>query len=446
MNYKPLGLVACLAALAASEGAKAQQSPSLQAIDARIDALYPQVVAWRRDIHQHPELGNREFRTSKVVAAELKALGLEVRTGVAHTGVVAILRGGKPGAVVALRSELDALPVQEETGLPFASTVRGEYNGQSVPVAHVCGHDSHMAMLLGAAAVLAGMRDQIQGTVVFLFQPAEEGSPRDEEGGAPLMIKEGALGDPKPGAVFALHVAPGPVGHIMTRKGPFFAGSDTLHIVLHGRGTHGAEPWNGVDVISLSATVVQALNAIASRQVDVTESPTVITIGSLQAGVRFNVIPEEARLEGTIRTYGAERRADVIERITRTVKDLADSYGATADVSFDGTNPSTDNDAALLDEIAPALQEAAGPAGADLQYKAVTTAEDFSFYGRVEPAVFIRLGATPNFTDYKSAPTNHSPRFTVDESVMRTGVRTHVLVALKYLADHAPGAASPSLR
>ncbi len=429
-------VASCAAALALAGAAVAQPAPA-PALDARIDALFPKVVAWRRDIHQHPELGNREVRTAKLVAAELKSLGLEVHTGVAHTGVVGILRGGKPGAVVALRSELDALPVEEKTGLPFASTATGEYNGRTVSVAHVCGHDSHIAMLMGAAEILAGMKDQIAGTVVFLFQPAEEGSPRDEDGGAPLMVKEGALDNPTPGAVFGLHVVPGPVGHIMTRRGPFFAGSDTMHITLHGRGTHGAEPWNGIDVVSLSAAVVQALNGISARQLDVTESPTIITVGSMQAGVRFNVIPDDAQLDGTVRTFGAARRADVLARITRTVKDLADSYGATADISFDGTNPPVINDGALLDEIAPALKEAAGAAGADLESHWVTTAEDFSAYAAKAPIVFIRIGATPNFTDYQSAPTNHSPKFTVDEAVMRTGIKTHVLVALRYLSDHA---------
>jgi amidohydrolase len=296
-------------------------------------------------------------------------------------------------------------------------------------------------MLLGAAQILASMKDQIPGTIVFLFQPAEEGSPQGEEGGAPLMIKDGALDNPAPGAIFGLHVVAGPVGHIMTRKGPFFAGSDTLHIVLHGKGTHGAEPWNGIDLVSLSAAIVQALNTISARQVDVTETPTVVTIGSLQAGVRFNVIADEARLDGTIRTFSAERRQDVIDRVTRTVKDLADSYGATADVDFGGSNPPVLNDGPLLDELTPALKAAAGSNGADVESKWVTTAEDFSHYRTKAPILFIRIGSTPNFTDYRSAPSNHSPYFTVDEAVMRTGVKAHVLAALQYLQDHAGPAA-----
>ncbi len=440
MTAQRLGLAA-IAALLVGGTAVAGPPPDGR-INASIDTVFPKAVAWRRDIHQHPELGDQEFRTAKLVADALMSMGLEVRTGVGGTGVVGVLRGGKPGAVVALRSELDALPVEEKTGLPFASTVVSVYNGQSVHVAHVCGHDSHIAMLLAAAQVLSSMKADIPGVIVFIFQPAEEGSPDGQEDGAVLMLKQGALRDPKPGAIFALHVVPGPVGHIMTRKGPLFAGADTMHIQLHGRGTHGAEPWNGVDVISLSAAVVQALNTIAARQVDVTESPTVITIGAIQAGVRFNVIPDDARLEGTVRTYGEARRSDVIARITRTVKDLADSYGATADVVFDGATPSVENDGALLDEISPALIQAAGPAGADLQSRPVTAAEDFSYFAAAAPVVDVRIGATPDFKDYKSAPPNHSPLFTVDENVMRTGIKTHVLVALKYLGDHARGGAS----
>ncbi len=429
------GAAVCVAILAASPAARAKTVVPV-GLDARIEAVFQKAVAWRRDIHEHPELGNREFRTAKLVADALTAMGLEVRTGIAHTGVVAVLKGGKPGGVVALRSELDALPVEEKTGLPFASKATGEYNGRTVPVAHVCGHDSHIAMLLAAAQLLAAMKDQIPGTIVFLFQPAEEGSPQGEDGGAGLMIKEGALSDPVPGAVFGLHVFPGPVGHIGTRKGAFMAGSDTMHITLHGRGTHGAQPWKGVDVVSLSAAVVQALNTIAARQIDVTESPTVITIGSLQAGVRNNIIPDDAVLAGTVRTFSAARRKDVLERITRTVNDLADSYGATAEVSFDGSNGPLVNDGALLDELAPALKAAAGAAGADLDASWITPAEDFSYYRTVAPIVFVQIGSTPNFTSYESAPANHSPLFTVDESVMRTGIKTHVLVALTWLADH----------
>jgi amidohydrolase len=417
--------------------AKASAAPAAPAgLDAKIEAIYPKMVAWRRDVHQHPELGNHEVRTAKLVADELKALGLEVHAGVAKTGVVAVLKGGKPGGVIALRSELDALPVEEKTGLPFASTATAEYNGRTVSVAHACGHDSHIAMLLGAATILAGMRDQIPGTIVFLFQPAEEGAPEGEEGGAPLMIREGALDHPTPMAVFGLHVGPGPVGFVTARKGGFYAGSDTMRIMLHGRGTHGAQPWNGVDIMSLTASIVQAMNVITSRQVDVTESPTVVTIGAVQAGVRYNVIADDARLDGTVRTFSEARRSDVLGRINRTVKDLADSYGAEAEVVFSIPNPPLVNDSALLDELGPTLKQAAGAAGADLDYKPQTTSEDFAHYRGKAPILFVGLGATPGFTDYRSAPANHSPRFTVDEAVLRTGARTHVLVALKFLADH----------
>ena len=426
-------LLSALSSLILGGPALAQAPPDL---DARVAAVLPQVTAWRRDIHEHPELGDHEVRTSALVAAELKRLGLDVRTGLARTGVVGVLRGGRPGGVIALRSELDALPVLEKTGLPFASKATASYGGAVVPVAHACGHDSHIAMLLGAARVLAAMKDQIPGTVVFLFQPAEEGSEPGLEGGAPLMVKDGALDMPRPGAVFGLHVVPGPVGHIGTRKGPLMAASDTLNIKLRGRGTHGAQPWGGVDLVNLSAAIVQALNVIAARQVDVTDTPNVLTIGSLQAGTRFNVIPDEASLAGTLRTFTPERRADVKARVERTVKDLADSYGATADITWFGGNPPVINDAGLVEELGPALQAAAGPAGADLQTKWVTTAEDFSHYATVAPVLFAHVGATPHFTDMASAPVNHSPQFTIDEAVLPVGVKMHVLVALKYLEDH----------
>ncbi len=419
-------------ALGLTSAASAQSLPTA-AVDAKIQALYPKVVSWRRDLHEHPELGNQEVRTSKLVADHLRALGIEVRTGVARTGVVGVLKGGKPGGVVALRADMDALPVLEQTGEPFASKATAEYGGKTVPVMHACGHDSHTAMLMGTAEILAGRKDQIAGTVVLIFQPAEEGSLPGEEGGAPLMVKEGAFNAPKPGAVIGLHVFPGPVGRITTRPGPFFAGSDTMSIKLHGKGTHGAQPWNGVDVVSLSAAIIQGLNTIVARQVDLTASPTVITIGQVLAGTRHNVIPEDAVLNGTVRTYGAERRADVLARIKRTVADLADSYGATAEVSFSGTNPAVENDAKLTALLGPALTAAAGAAGADLNARPVTTSEDFSYFAQVAPTAYFLVGSTPNFKDYASAPANHSPHFDIDEKAMQTGMKAEVLAALTYL-------------
>ncbi|MGZ8370114.1 MAG: amidohydrolase [Caulobacteraceae bacterium] len=430
-------LVLAGVSLLTMSAAAAAQTPDLAAIDAKVQAGNARVVAWRRDIHQNPELGNSEVRTAKLIAAELKRMGIEVRTGVAKTGVIGVLKGGKPGAVVALRADIDALPVAEQTGLPFASKVTATYNGKTVPVMHACGHDSHTAMLLGAAEVLAGMREQIPGTIVFIFQPAEEGAPEGEEGGASRIIAEGGLSSPKPDAIIGLHVMPGPVGSIDTRTGPFFAGSDTFRITFKGKGTHGAMPWAGIDVISLSAATVQALNTIAARQLDVTESPTIITIGSLQAGTRFNVIPEVATLDGTLRTYGAERHKDAIERIERTANDLAHSYGAKAEIKWFGANPSTDNSAALTEELAPVLKSIASPGKFNGDAKRRTVSEDFSYYSNVAPTLFYTLGSTPNFKSMEASPANHSPFFQIDEAVLPVGVKTHVLTALAYLNDHA---------
>jgi amidohydrolase len=407
------------------------------AVEAKVEAVYPKVVGWRRDIHEHPELGNREVRTSKLVADHLKKLGLEVRTGIAKTGVVGVLRGGKPGPVIAIRADMDALPVAEQTGLPFASKVTAEYNGKTVPVMHACGHDSHTAMLMGSAEVLAGMKDQIPGTIVFIFQPAEEGVPVGEEGGAEVMVKEGAFKDPKPEAIFGLHVVRGAPGKIDVRPGPAMAGSTKILLSLKGRQTHGAEPWNGIDVVNLSASIVTSLNEIAARQIDVTANPTVITIGSLQAGNRDNIIPESAEMLGTLRTYTPERRKDVMERMTRTVNALAESYGAKADLKWGHSNPALINNPDLTREMLPVLKAASGQGGFEPETKLQTASEDFSFYDQVAPIMYWWIEATPDFKDMASSPTNHSPFFTIDESVMKTGVRSEVMVALDYLNRHA---------
>ena len=426
-------LIAAGLALLAAGQAQAQPIAS-SAIDARVQAIQPKVVAWRRDIHQNPELGTQEVRTAKLVADHLRGLGLEVRTGIARTGVIGILRGGKPGAVVALRADMDALPVEEKTGLPFASKATAEYGGKTVPVMHACGHDSHTAMLMGAAEVLAGMKADIPGTVVFIFQPAEEGAPPGmKEAGAPQMVEEGAFRSPKPDAIFGMHVFPGPVGRIEVRPGPYMAGSDTFRIVYKGKGTHGAMPWAGVDVVSLASATVGALNTVAARQVDVTDTPTIITIGMVQAGTRFNIIPDEASLAGTLRTYGAARRKDVMARIERTVKGLADTYGATGQVIWEGTNPAVINDAKLTAASLPALEQAAGAAGVVQDPKLRTVSEDFSYFNEIAPTVYYGIGSTPGFTTMEAAPANHSPQFNIDEKVMVTGVKAHVLTALNYL-------------
>ncbi|HEY8134267.1 MAG TPA: amidohydrolase, partial [Thermoanaerobaculia bacterium] len=331
------------------------------AIDQRIDEaaknVEPKVIECRRDIHQHPELGNREFRTSKLVADRLKQLGIEVRTPIAHTGVVGILRGGKPGRVVALRADMDALPVTEQVDLPFKSTARTTYNGQEVGVMHACGHDAHVAILLGVAEVLASIRNELPGTVVFLFQPAEEGAPQGEEGGAALMVKEGALDNPKVDAVFGLHVTSRyPVGQIAYRPGPELAAVDSFRIKVHGRQTHGAYPWLGVDPIVVASQIVLALQTIPSRQLDVSLAPAIVTVGSIHGGVRNNIIPDDVEMIGTIRSLEEKMRSDIHTRIKRTAEDIASSAGATADVTIESGYPMTSNDPKLTERMAPTLR------------------------------------------------------------------------------------------
>jgi amidohydrolase len=434
---RAIGILASLAGL--FPGLGHAQSAWEAKIAGAAHAVQPRVIAWRRDIHEHPELSNRETRTSALVAAELKRLGFEVRTGVAHTGVVGILKGGKPGGVVALRADMDALPVAEKTGLSFASKVTSEYEGQTVPVMHACGHDTHVAMLLGAANVLAGMKADIPGTVVFIFQPAEEGVPLGEEGGAELMIKEGALANPVPGAIFGLHIGPGDLGKITLRSGGFYAGSDRFDVVIKGRQTHGARPWMGIDIMSLGADLITAFNQIAARQVDVSQSPTVITVGSMHSGIRYNIIPEDMTMSGTIRTFSLERRDLVKARMERTAQAVAQNYGASVTINWaPHSNPVTINDPALLRQTLPSLNAATGDASrVNPDASVVTGAEDFAFYALKIPAVFYQLGGRKPSVPAETAPANHSPYFDVDESVFETGVRSHVLVALDYLSRTA---------
>jgi amidohydrolase len=395
-------------------------------------------VAWRRDIHQHPELSNRETRTAKLVADHLRSLGLEVRTGVAHTGVVGVLRGGKPGPVVALRADMDALPVTELVDLPFKSTVTTEFNGQTVGVMHACGHDNHVAMLMGAAEVLAGLRAQIPGTIKFIFQPAEEGSPRGERGGAGLMIEEGALENPAPAAIFGLHVWPAQVGTISYRSGPAMAASDQLFITVKGRQTHGAQPWGGVDPIVVSSQVILGLQTIASRQINVTQVPAIITVGRIVGGNRGNIIPDSVIMEGTVRTFDEAMRADIKERIRRTAASIAQSAGATATVDFGtGNNPVTFNDPALTARMLPTLERVAGPSNVSVG-ELSTPAEDFALYQQKIPGLFVFLGGVPKGRDPATAPRNHSPSFFVDEAVLPLGVRTLAGLAVDWLSTNSP--------
>jgi len=420
---------------ASAQTAAARQQKDL---DARAAQVLPKVVAWRRDIHEHPELSNRETRTAKLVADHLTALGLEVRTGVARTGVVAVLRGGKPGPVVALRADMDALPVTELVDLPFKSTVRSVFNGQEVGVMHACGHDTHVAMLMGAAEVLAGMRASIAGTVKFIFQPAEEGAPRGEPGGAGLMIEEGALENPAPAAIFGLHVWPDEVGTISYRSGPMMAASDQLYITIKGKQTHGALPWGGIDPIVVASQVILGLQTIASRQINVTRQPAIITVGMIQGGTRFNIIPDSVVLHGTVRTFDEEMRRDIKERIRRTVESISASAGATGTVDFGtGNNPVTVNDPALTAKMLPTLERVAGRSNVTIG-ELSTPAEDFALYQQRVPGLFIFLGIVPKGQDKTKAPRNHSPNFFVDEAVLPLGVRTLASLALDWLAANPP--------
>ncbi|MDZ4362029.1 amidohydrolase [Brevundimonas sp.] len=409
------------------------QAPESEVTTA-IEGVMPQVVAWRRDFHQHPELGFAETRTAAAIADHLRGLGLEVRTEVGKTGVVAILRGGRPGRTVALRADMDALPVLEATGLPFASTATGTYQGNTVPVAHACGHDAHIAMLLGAATVLAGMREDLAGTVVFIFQPAEEGAPPGEPlGGAALMIAEGVLKDPVPEAIFGLHVVPGVPGTIFYRPQGFMAASDRVDIVIHGRQTHGAWPWKGIDVIAVTGQVIQTINTLTARTIDPTTTPTVFTIATLDAGVRYNIIPDQATLSGTLRTFDTVQRDDLVKRAEAAVDHVAAAYGATADFSIRQNAALVYNDEGLSAWLAPVLEEAAGAGKVNAASPPTTVAEDFSYFQREIPGVFYHLGASPDGVDPATSAPNHSPQFDVNEKVLVVGVRAHVFSALRFL-------------
>lgn len=405
-----------------------------QQIDTAAARIESNVIATRRDIHEHPELGNREIRTAKLVADRLRALKIDVKENVAHTGVIGLLKGGRPGKVVALRADMDALPVTEQVDLPFASKVRTTYNGQEVGVMHACGHDAHVAILLGVAEVLAGMREQIPGTVKFIFQPAEEGPPQGEEGGAQLMVKEGALENPKVDAIFGLHVtsrfAAGEIGY---RPEGMMAAVDSLRIVVRGKQTHGAYPWLGVDPIVVASQIVLGLQTIPSRQLDATLAPSIVTIGSIHGGVRGNIIPDEVEMIGTIRALDAKMREEIHARIKRTAESIASAAGATATVTITTGYPITYNDPALTERSVPTLRRVAGPANVKL-VNAVLGAEDFSFFQQNVPGVFFWIGTRPKNQTPEEAPSNHSPLFYVDESGLPLGVRALANLAVDYLS------------
>ena len=403
-------------------------------LDAAVAALEPRVIEWRRDFHSHPELGNREFRTSGKVTDHLRSLGLDVRTGIAHTGVVALLRGARPGPTIMLRADMDALPVTERTDVPFRSSVMAEFRGRPVGVMHACGHDAHTAILMGAAEVLAGLRDRLPGTVMFVFQPAEEGAPPGEQAGAPLMVQEGLFEIAKPDAIIGLHVGSSMhTGTVGLRPGPMMAGSDFFRIAVTGRQSHGSRPWTGIDPIVTAAQIVNSLQAIVSRQTDITALPAVVSIGAINGGVRHNIIPGSVEMLGTMRTFNSAMRQDTIDRIQRIVEHVAAANGASATFELDpAPNAPVDNDPVLTQRVTASLRAALG----DDSVKAIglqTVADDFSYYARQAPSVYYWVGITPPGQDLRTAPDNHSDQFYVDENGIVVGLKSMLHVTVDYL-------------
>jgi amidohydrolase len=402
-------------------------------IEAATNKIEPKSIEWRRDIHQNPELGNNEFRTAKKIADHLRTLGIEVKENVGKTGVVGILKGAKPGKCIALRADIDALPIVERNNLPFISKAKSTYNGEEVGVMHACGHDTHVAMLMSVAEILSGMKNEIKGTVKFIFQPAEEGPPEGEERGAPLMIKEGVMENPKVDAIFGLHIESDiEVGKIEYKSGAFMASSDWFVIKVNGKGSHGSQPWKGIDPIAVSAQIINGLQTIVSRQSELTKAPAVITVGKIEGGVRSNIIPESCTMNGTIRTLDKDMQKDIYEKIRRVATNIAEASGATADVSFDTKTLVTYNDPELVKKTLPSLQQAAGIDNVK-EREWVTGAEDFSYYGEKAPAFFFYLGGMPKGNDPKKAPPHHTADFIVDDSGMKTGIKAFCTIVFDYL-------------
>lgn len=419
----------CIGLLGLFSFASAQTLPSNY--DQLVKDETSKVIAWRRDLHEHPELGNREFNTQKKIEAHLKSLGIETRL-MAKTAVVGVLKGGKPGPVVALRADMDALPVTERVDIPFASKVKSEYNGQQVGVMHACGHDSHVAILMGTAEVLSKMKKDVPGTVVFLFQPAEEGPPGNEEGGAPLMIKEGCMDNPKVDAVFGLHInSQTEIGNIKYKSGSTMASSDWFVVKVKGKQTHGSQPWSGIDPVVVASQIIQGFQTIVSRQEELTKAPVVISVGVINAGVRSNIIPEELTMQGTIRTLDSKMQQDVHEKMKITAQKIAEASGATAEVIIDTKTLVTYNNPDLVKLMLPSLQTAAGK---DFVKETdwTTGAEDFSFYGEKAPAFFFFLGGMPKGQDPKKAAPHHTPDFYIDDSKLDIGVKAFCQIVFDY--------------
>ena len=429
MRYSPLAaLASCVLATAALLPVFAKAQTSLD------PALEARVIEWRRDIHEHPELSNRETRTAALVADHLRALGMEVRTGIAHTGVVGILKGGQPGPVVGLRADMDALPVVETADVPFRSTVTTTFRGKEVGVMHACGHDTHVAMLMGAAEKLAGMRDQLAGTVVFVFQPAEEGAPPGEEGGASLMVREGVLDDPAVDVMFGAHInSQTPAGTLRYKPRGTMAASDPLRIVVEGTQAHGAYPWKSVDPIVAAAQIVTALQTVVSRNTELTKAAAVVTIGKIDGGVRGNIIPDRVEMIGTIRTLDTAMQRKLHADLRRVVTNTAEAMGARATVEIGAGNPVTFNDPDLTARMLPTLERTAGPGKVELQ-DAVTGAEDFSYYAQRVPSLFVFVGGMDPGKEPEEVAPHHTPDFYIDERGLKTGVELYVNLVTDYLA------------
>ena len=424
----------CLALVCTFGSATAGAEITGAELDAAATSLNAQVIEWRRDFHRHPELANREVRTSSKVAEHLRSLGLDVKTGMAHTGVVAVIEGKLPGPTILLRADMDALPVTEQTDVPFKSVATAEFRGRPVGVMHACGHDAHTAMLMGAAEILVGMRDRLPGKVLLVFQPAEEGVPEGERGGAPMMLDEGLLEIAKPEAAFALHVGSSlRTGTIALRPGPLMAGSDFFNIVVTGKQTHGSRPWSGVDPIVAASSIVVAVQTIVSRDLDLTAAPAVVTVGAITGGVRHNIIPGQVELLGTIRTFSDEDRTRVIERLGAIATNVAAAHGATAVLEMmPAPNPVLVNDPELTRTVTASLERAFG-SDAVQESSLLTVAEDYALIALAVPSVYWWVGVTPASQDPAAAPDNHSDLFYVDEAGIQFGLRSLLHVAVDYL-------------
>jgi amidohydrolase len=402
-------------------------------INAAADKIESKTITWRRDLHEHPELGNNEVRTAKIIADHLRSLGIEVTEGVGKTGVVGVLKGGKPGPCIGLRADMDGLPVVERVDLPFASKVKSTYNGQPVGVMHACGHDTHVSILMGVAEILAGMKKDLAGTIKFVFQPAEEGPPEGEEGGAPLMIKDGVLENPHVDVMFGLHInSQTEVGKIKYRTGGIMAASDWFKIKVKGKQTHGSQPWAGIDPVVVSAQIINGLQTIVSRQTELTKNPAVISVSVINGGVRSNIIPEDVTMLGTIRTLDTGMQRIIHEKIALTASKIAEASGATAETSIDKKTLVTYNDPALTKKMVPSFIKAAGEENV-IETEAVTGAEDFSFFAEKVPSIFFFIGGMEKGKDPKSAFPHHTPDFVLDESGMKTGVKAFCHLVFDYL-------------